>query len=171
MFRQGIPHELTLRGAWHKARSCCGMKRHLVVLTVVAAVAGGVVGCATRADHDYNKRTAGQVIDDTVLAQRVRGVLGDSPVYKFPDVKMETFAGTVQLSGFVDTNEQKRRAEELARNVRGVVSVQNQITLKPEAQRVRGVEGTDANNNINNPGTGTRNDGRTTPNTNNNPNR
>jgi hyperosmotically inducible protein len=45
-------------------------------------------------------------------------------------VRVETFKGTVQLAGFVDTAEQKERAETLARKVPGVIAVKNQITLK-----------------------------------------
>ena len=77
---------------------------------VLAPVA--FVGCATSSkDGDSaNKRTAGQYIDDKVLIQRVRAALGDSEVYKFPDVKVETYRGTVQLTGFVESQEQKRKA-------------------------------------------------------------
>lgn len=104
----------------------------------MAVAAVGFVGCATDdADRDSHKRTAGQYIDDKVLVQRVKGALNDSEVYKFPDVKVETYQGTVQLTGFVDTMEQKRKAEEIARNVRGVAGIQNQITLKGDAERVR----------------------------------
>ena len=105
----------------------------------MAATAVGFVGCATddNTDRDSHKRTAGRYLDDKVLVQKVKGALDDSEVYKFPDVKVNTYEGTVQLTGFVDTEEQKRKAEEITRNVRGVYNVQNQITLKGDAERVR----------------------------------
>ena len=47
-----------------------------------------------------------------------------------PDIDGLTFKGTVQLSGFVDTAEQKSRAEQIAAGVTGVSSVRNNITVK-----------------------------------------
>jgi osmotically-inducible protein OsmY len=52
------------------------------------------------------------------------------PVVKALDVKVETFKGVVQLSGFVETPEQKSRAEQIARNISGVQSVKNNISIK-----------------------------------------
>ena len=115
------------------------MKRKLILFCMAAVTAIGFVGCASdNADRDSHKRTAGRYIDDKVLVQKVKSALNDSDIYKFPDVKVNTYEGTVQLTGFVDSAEQKSKAEEIARNVRGVYNVQNQITLKGEAERVRG---------------------------------
>lgn len=111
----------------------------------MVAVAGlmapiAFVGCATSDNEttQANKRTAGQYIDDKVLIQRVRAALGDSEVYKFPDVKVQTYRGTVQLTGFVTSPEQKQRAEEIARSVNGVYNIQNDIMMKSDTERVRG---------------------------------
>jgi hyperosmotically inducible periplasmic protein len=56
--------------------------------------------------------------------------LDDSAEYKFPDVKVEAFRGTVQLSGFVVSAAQKARAAEIAKTVSGVQSVENKLTVK-----------------------------------------
>jgi hyperosmotically inducible periplasmic protein len=119
------------------------MKREFILFSLVAMTAVGFVGCASddRADGDSHKRTTGQYIDDKVVQQRVKAALGDSEVYKFPDVKVETYQGTVQLTGFVDSTEQKQKAEQITRNIRGVASVKNDIMLKTDAQRVRGTDG------------------------------
>ncbi len=107
----------------------------VVVTSVVASTA--FVGCATSDDRDSHKRTTGRYIDDKVLAQKVRSTLGDNDIYKFPDVKVNTYKGSVQLSGFVDSTEQKRKAEEISRNVPGVYNVDNSISLKSDTERVR----------------------------------
>ena len=86
-----------------------------------------ITGCTT---EQRGGRTAGEYIDDKTLNTRVRGALDDSAEYKFPDVKVESFRGTVQLSGFVATVAQKGRAGEIAKNVRGVANVDNKITVK-----------------------------------------
>ena len=100
-----------------------------------------VVGCTSN-DGDKYDRTAGQFIDDKVLIQRVKGNLDANNVYKFPDVKVNTYKGTVQLSGFVESDEQKAKAYEIARNTDGVLNVENNITMKIEAERVRGADRT-----------------------------
>ena len=115
------------------------MKRTFASLSLIAVI--GVlplvfVGCATDQD-DSHKRTTGEFIDDKVLVQKVKGALDDSEVYKFPDVKVNTYQRTVQLSGFVETPEQKAKAAEIARGIRGVQKVENNILLKSDRERVR----------------------------------
>ena len=122
------------------------MKRKLIVLSMATVLAAGFVGCATDdADRDSHKRSAGRYLDDKMLIGKVKGALDDNAVYKFPDVKVNTYNGTVQLTGFVDTMEQKRKAEEIARNVPGVAAIQNEIALKGDTERVRS---TDANRDL-----------------------
>jgi len=121
------------------------MRRKLVLFSLGVVTALGFVGCASDNDATQNshKRSTGQYIDDKMLVQRVKAALGDSPVYKFPDVKVNTFNGTVQLTGFVESEEQKAKAEEIARNVRDVAGVQNQILLKGDTERVRDLDNPD----------------------------
>jgi hyperosmotically inducible protein len=120
-----------------RAANSSRMKRELILCSLGVVMALGFVGCTSNDADDSHRRTTGQYIDDKVLVQKVKAALSDSPVYKFPDVKVNTYNGVVQLTGFVESNEQKRKAEEIARNVRDVTSVQNQITLKADTERVR----------------------------------
>ena len=105
------------------------MKRALQGITLAMMMSGSflITGCTT---EQRGGRTAGQYIDDKTLNTRVRGALDDSTEYKFPDVKVESLRGTVQLSGFVATAAQKSRAADIAKNVRGVTDVDNKITVK-----------------------------------------
>ena len=84
--------------------------------TALLALSMGFTGCAT------NDRTSGQVINDA---------LNSDAVLKYPDVKVNAFNGTVQLTGFVDTDQQRARAAEIAAGVPGVTQVINEITIKP----------------------------------------
>jgi hyperosmotically inducible protein len=43
---------------------------------------------------------------------------------------VDVFRGTVQLNGFVDTNDQKTKAEQIAKGVQGVQNVVNNLTVK-----------------------------------------
>lgn len=103
-------------------------KGKLYGLVAIAGLALLFTGCIYYGDAH---RSTGRVIDDRGIAGRVRGSLGESPVYKFPYVNVSTFNGVVQLSGFVTREEQKAEAGELARRVPGVVEVINNISLEP----------------------------------------
>jgi hyperosmotically inducible protein len=95
-----------------------------IALSVVAVV--GFNGCAgTR----YEQST-GEHIDDASITHRVKSALGDDTVYKYPDVKVTTFKGTVQLSGFVNQRAQKDRASQLAKQALGAKEIVNNITIK-----------------------------------------
>lgn len=86
----------------------------------------GVAGCA----GDRYNRSTGEYIDDKGLNMRVSSALGDNPEYKFSDVQVTSFRGTVQLSGFVNTSAQKSTAGKIAKGVEGVKDVENNITVK-----------------------------------------
>ena len=101
-------------------------------LFVGAAAIIGLTGCESYHSRASGDRTEGRMVDDHHISAQVRADLRDEPVYKFGDVDVKTFNGVVQLSGFVNTDEQKRRAGEIAQSVPGVAQVQNAIALKPE---------------------------------------
>lgn len=109
------------------------MKNRITTLCLAASLvtaAASVLtlsGCA----GDRYDRSTGEYIDDKALESRVRSALGDSPAYKFDDVRVTSFRGTVQLSGFVNTDDQRARAAEIAKNVQGVKRVENKVTVKP----------------------------------------
>jgi hyperosmotically inducible protein len=75
-------------------------------------------------------RSTGEYVDDKSLTARVDSALGDNPDYKFEDVNVTVLQGTVQLSGFVNTTDQKTKAGEIATHVQGVQNVVNNITVK-----------------------------------------
>jgi osmotically-inducible protein OsmY len=85
-----------------------------------------VTGCAGDRYHE----STGESIDDHTITMRVKDALSNDSQYKFEGVNVDTFKGTVQLSGFVDTSDQKDRAATLAKGVQGVKDVDNNITVK-----------------------------------------
>lgn len=72
----------------------------------------------------------GEYIDDSAITVKVKSAFAFDPSVSALDVKVKTFKGVVQLSGFVDTAEQARRASEIAGGIKGVKSVQNNIVVK-----------------------------------------
>jgi osmotically-inducible protein OsmY len=95
----------------------------MVTLVVGAALAG----CQT---PTHDERSEGRMVDDKNITADVEKNLEADPTYKFESVGVRTFAGVVELSGFVNNEDQKTRAETIAKNTQGVREVANGITLK-----------------------------------------
>jgi osmotically-inducible protein OsmY len=98
----------------------------LFALTGGLILAGVAGGCAATPTHD----STGQYVDDAAITTKVKAaLLGDSAVKSF-QIDVNTFKGVVQLSGFVDSSDQKAAAGQDAAAVSGVTSVQNHISVK-----------------------------------------
>ena len=95
-------------------------------IALATGTVAGITGCA----GNQTDRSTGQYIDDKSLTMRVHHALADNPDYKFNDVNVTVFRGTVQLSGFVNNSDQKARADDIAKNVQGVKDVENNISIK-----------------------------------------
>ena len=76
------------------------------------------------------QQTAGERIDDAEMTARVKAALIDDETTKARDIDVETQAGVVQLSGFVESQESKSIAEEIARSVDGVTDVRNALIVR-----------------------------------------
>jgi len=76
------------------------------------------------------QQTAGEEVDDAVVTAKVKARLVDDAVTKAYQINVETFKGTVQLSGSVDSEEARLRATELAKNVGGVKDVKNSLQVR-----------------------------------------
>jgi osmotically-inducible protein OsmY len=109
------------------------MKKILFCFTLLLGSAGIAfnAGCSSSATH----RSTGAYIDDTAITAKVKGAFVQDDLVKAMDVKVDTYNGTVQLSGFVENAEQRSRAEQIARGIAGVRDVANNIQLTPPAAR------------------------------------
>jgi hyperosmotically inducible periplasmic protein len=83
-------------------------------------------GCAGTA----TKESTGEYIDNSAITARVKAAFADDEIVKARAINVESFRGTVQLSGFVNTSEEKSRAGRIASSVAGVQDVKNNITVK-----------------------------------------
>ena len=80
-------------------------------------------------------KTAGQTIDDSAISAKVKAAFAKDPGVRAVDVKVDTHLGAVQLSGWADSAAEKARAEELAKAVPGVKTVDNKIELKTNVKK------------------------------------
>lgn len=105
------------------------MKIQIAGLIVAAALAAlpmtMITGCAVTSGRE----TVGEYTDDTATTARVKTALTRDPIVKSHQVNVTTFRGVVQLSGFVDSQEQKDRATELVRNMEGVKELHNDLVV------------------------------------------
>ena len=84
------------------------------------------LGCASTAKQEGT----GEYIDDSVITAKVKtGIFNDASL-KSSEINVETFKGVVQLSGFVNSQADINRAVEIARGVKGVTSVKNDMRVK-----------------------------------------
>ena len=103
--------------------------RTLVIISALAVGGTAFTGCAA---YGTGKST-GEYIDDMGITGKVKAAFVKDPVVKALDVGVDTYKGTVQLNGFVDSEEQRARAEQIAASIPGVVGVQNKLTVKGQA--------------------------------------
>jgi osmotically-inducible protein OsmY len=102
-----------------------------------AAAALTAVALSLNAGCGDKDRSTGQAVDDTAITAKVKTAFAQDPSVKAIDVKVDTFKGTVQLSGWVNTAEEKTRAEEIAKTIAGVKTVDNKISVKTEATKAK----------------------------------
>ena len=96
------------------------------VAFIFAILMASLVGCAGTS----TKEGTGEYVDDTVITTKVKTAIFEHPSLKSSEINVETFKGTVQLTGFVSSQAAINRAAEVARGVEGVTSVRNDMRLK-----------------------------------------
>ena len=89
--------------------------------------------CSRRTGCCASTRTqegTGEYVDDSVITTKVKSAIFNEPGLKSSEINVETFKGTVQLSGFVSSREDINDAVKVASAVGGVKSVKNEMQLK-----------------------------------------
>lgn len=99
---------------------------HRFAITSAAVLLAGLVGCASTAKHEGT----GEYIDDTVLTTKVKAEVFNTPSLKSSEINVESFKGTVQLSGFVSSQANIDLAVKVARSIKGVKAVKNDMRVK-----------------------------------------
>ena len=94
----------------------------LVFLILIATFAA----CASTSKQE----STGEYIDDSVITTKVKSLLAADDFLKSFQISVETYKGTVQLSGFVGSEKAVDKAGEIARSVKGVQSVRNNLIVK-----------------------------------------
>lgn len=97
---------------------------------VIAAMTGITIlatGCAVVRGQE----TTGAYVDDAAITTAVKAKFVDDKTVAASSISVETLNGTVQLSGFAKSAAEKAQAEAIARGVRNVRAVRNDIAVRP----------------------------------------
>jgi osmotically-inducible protein OsmY len=95
---------------------------YFVLLMLIATF----VACASTPKQE----STGEYIDDSVITTKVKSLLAGDDFLKSFQISVETYKGIVQLSGFVGSQMAVDKAGEIARSVKGVNSVKNDLIVK-----------------------------------------
>lgn len=102
--------------------------RHLLAATLVAAAALLVTsGCAVTRGQE----SVGAYIDDATITTQIKSRFVESKAVDAASFHIETLNGTVLLSGFAKSGNERSTAESIARIVNGVKAVRNEIAVRP----------------------------------------
>ncbi|MBU2055653.1 MAG: BON domain-containing protein [Proteobacteria bacterium] len=95
---------------------------YLVLLMLISTFAA----CASTPTRE----STGEYVDDSVITTKVKSLLAADDFLKAFQISVETYKGTVQLSGFVNSQKAVDKAGEIVRSVKGVKSVKNDLIVK-----------------------------------------
>jgi len=101
------------------------LSKYLVALFMAVTLVS-IVGCGSTPKQEGT----GEYVDDSVITTKVKAAILNEPALKVAEINVETFKGVVQLSGFVSSQADASKAIEVARGVKGVKSVKNDMRLK-----------------------------------------
>lgn len=100
-------------------------RRHICVFLFLSILlAAG--SCRTPAG-----RSPSQVIDDAAITTEVKAKLLAEGILKGLAISVSTFEGNVTLTGSVQNQTQKKKAEEIAKGVKGVKKIGNLLEIRP----------------------------------------
>ena len=104
----------------------------MILRTTLAAAVTAVAlltlsGCAVTRGQE----TVGAYVDDTAITTSVKARFVENKDVDASSIRVETLNGTVMLSGFAKNATERITAESIARSVKGVKSVKNEIVVRP----------------------------------------
>lgn len=101
-------------------------KSKLMTALLAAVMMTAVVGCASTSKQEGT----GEYVDDSWITTKVKAAILNEPTLKSAEINVETFKGTVQLSGFVKQKEDIAKAGSVTRTIKGVKDVKNDLRQK-----------------------------------------
>jgi hyperosmotically inducible protein len=101
--------------------------RTTLAIAMTAVVMLTATGCAVQRGQE----TVGAYVDDTGITTLIKSRFVENKQVDAVSISVETLKGTVALSGFAKSSAEKATAETIARGVKGVIAVKNDIVVRP----------------------------------------
>lgn len=101
------------------------------VRAIAFAALAGITIISTGCAIGRGQSTTGAFVDDVGITTAVKARFVEDKTVSATSISVETLNGTVQLSGFAKSTAEKMQAENLARAVRNVKNVRNDIVVRP----------------------------------------
>jgi osmotically-inducible protein OsmY len=101
-------------------------RRSVVTWFTLIMFIAAFVACASTS----KQASTGEYVDDSVITTKVKALLAEDDFLKSFQISVETYKGTVQLSGFVDAQKAVDKAVKITHSVKGVKSVKNDLIVK-----------------------------------------
>ncbi len=98
-----------------------------LIAAMMAAALLTTAGCAVTRGQE----TVGASVDDTGITTLIKARMAESKLVSATSISVETLNGVVMLSGFAKDATEKSAAENIARGVKNVKSVKNEIAIRP----------------------------------------
>ena len=94
-----------------------------IIIAIAVATTGGCASTKT-------SEGTGEYFDDSWITTRVKAAILNEPTLKSSEINVETFKGEVQLSGFVSSEDNIRKAVTVTEEVKGVKTVKNDMRVR-----------------------------------------
>ena len=95
-------------------------------IALFALVFVSMVGCTSTTPRE----STGEYVSDAWITTKVKAALAEDSQVKATEVNVETYKGTVQLTGFVSSASAIDQAVRVTRGIKGVTSVKNDMLVK-----------------------------------------
>jgi osmotically-inducible protein OsmY len=104
------------------------ISKYTTPLFIACAIIGtvSITACSSTPTHE----STGQVMDDSLITSKIKAKFVADTAVSALSIKVDTYKGVVQLSGFANDRREIDRAVQIAESVNGVTSVRNDIHLK-----------------------------------------
>lgn len=105
--------------------------KSLSCLLVAGVFAGALVGCATdRAGSSAQHETMTEQVEDGWITTKIKSEFAVDKTVSAMNIHVNTDNGVVHLSGPAKNTDEVNRAIQIARNVKGVKSVRNEMQIQ-----------------------------------------
>ena len=105
------------------------MRKKVMYFVLGAALAALPLAFVTGCAETQGRESAGAYAKDKEIQTKIRDALYSDPVVKGTQVQVQSLNGEVQLTGFVDSEQARDRAVQIASRTPGVVRVYNNLIM------------------------------------------